>query len=108
MLSKGGSIFIAEQDGQPVGCCSLTPMEDHGFEIGKMVVDPSARGLGIGMRLLRTCEDTARRAKGDRLYLESGSAQIHAIALYGRFGFSHLPPQPTPYARADVWMEKRL
>lgn len=108
VLAKGGVILIAERDGAPVGCCSLMAMADGGFEVGKMAVDASALGFGIGQRLLVACEDAGRAAGAHRLYLETNTAQTHAIALYRRFGFVDLPPQPTPYARCNVWMEKRL
>ena len=108
ILSKGGAIFIAERDGQAVGCCSLMAMPDGGFEVGKMAVAADAQGLGLGRRLLDACEAHARAAGAPRLYLETNSAQTHAIALYRRFGFIDLSAQPTPYARCNVWMEKRL
>ena len=54
------------------------------------------------------CEAAAREAGVQRLYLETNSGLRTAIALYERFGFVHLPARPTPYARADVFMEKRL
>ena len=108
ILDKGGFIFIAERDGEPVGCCSLMAMADGGYEVGKMAVTEAARGLNLGWRLLEACETAARGAGASRLYLETNKAQTHAIALYRRFGFVDLPPQPTPYARCDVWMEKRL
>jgi putative acetyltransferase len=108
ILDKGGRIFIAERGGVPVGCCSLMTMADGGYEVGKMAVAEGARGLNLGWRLLDACEAEARSASAPRLYLETNRAQSHAIALYRRFGFVDLPPQPTPYARCDVWMEKRL
>ena len=108
ILAKGGHIFIAERDGAPVGCCSLMAMEDGGFEVGKMAVLEAARGLNLGHRLLEACEAAARAAGAPRLYLETNAAQTHAIALYRRFGFTDLPAQPSPYARCNVWMEKRF
>ncbi|MDP1914555.1 GNAT family N-acetyltransferase [Brevundimonas sp.] len=108
ILDKGGHIFIAEQDGQPVGCCSLMAMADGGYEVGKMAVTEGARGLNLGWRLLEACEAAARAGGAPRLYLETNAAQTHAIALYRRFGFHDLPAQPTPYARCNVWMEKPL
>ena len=108
ILSRGGVIFIAERGGQGVGCCSLMAMPDGGFEVGKMAVAADAQGLGLGRRLLEACEVHARASDAPRLYLETNSSQTHAIALYNRFGFVDLPPQPTPYARCNVWMEKRL
>jgi GNAT superfamily N-acetyltransferase len=108
ILDRGGHIFIAERDGAPVGCCSVMIMADGGFEVGKMAVTGSARGLNLGWRLLEACEAVARAAGASRLYLETNAAQNHAIALYRRFGFVDLPAQPTPYARCNVWMEKPL
>ncbi|WP_404414927.1 GNAT family N-acetyltransferase [Brevundimonas vesicularis] len=106
-LDKGGRIFIAEKDGEAVGCCAMVPTDD-GVEVCKMTVTPAARGLGLARRLLDACEAAARETGAARLYLETNSALQPAIALYEGAGFLHLPPRPTPYARADVFMEKRL
>lgn len=108
ILSKGGHIFFAERDGAPVGCCGLIAMADGGYEVTKMTIRPEARGGGLALRLLQACEAAARAAGAHRLYLETSSTLTAAQALYARYGFENLPPQPTPYARADVWMEKRL
>jgi len=106
-LDKGGRIFIAERDGEPVGCCAMVPTVDA-VEVCKMTVTPAARGLGLARRLLDACEAAAWQAGAARLYLETNSALKPAIALYESAGFMHLPPRPTPYARADVFMEKWL
>ncbi len=106
-LDKGGRIFIAQSNGQAVGCCAMVPTDD-GVEVCKMTVTPAARGLGLARRLLEVCEAAAREAGAARLYLETNSALKPAIALYESAGFLHLPPRPTPYARADVFMEKWL
>ena len=108
ILSRGGSIFIAERDGRAVGCCSLMAMDDGGYEVGKMAVDAAVQGRRLGERLLEACGAHARGSGAGRLYLETNAAQTHAIALYRRFGFTDLPAQPSPYARCNVWMEKRL
>ena len=108
ILSKGGHIFFAERDGVPVGCCGLIAMADGGYEVTKMTVRPEARGGGLALRLLEACEAAARDAGAHRLYLETSSTLGPALGLYARFGFVTLAPQPTPYARCDVWMEKRL
>ncbi|MBX3476151.1 MAG: GNAT family N-acetyltransferase [Brevundimonas sp.] len=108
ILAGGGRIFIAESDGRAVGCCALMAMADGGFELAKMCVSPAARGLGLGRALLDACEAEARAAGAPRLYLESASSLKAAGALYRSAGFVDLPPRPTPYARADVFMEKRL
>jgi ribosomal protein S18 acetylase RimI-like enzyme len=108
ILNAGGRIFIAERGGQAVGCCALMTMDDGGFEVAKMTVSPAARGLALGRRLLQACETAARAAGAPRLYLETSSTLKPAGALYRSFGFVDLPPRPSPYVRADVFMEKRL
>ncbi|AYG95504.1 N-acetyltransferase [Brevundimonas naejangsanensis] len=108
ILAPGGRIFFVERDGEAVGCCALMAMDDGGFEVAKMTVTPTARGLGLSRRLLEACEAAAREAWAPRLYLESSSTLAPALGLYKSFGFADLPPRETPYARADVFMEKRL
>ena len=113
ILDPGGLIFMAERASPSgergvVGCCALMAMDDGGYEVAKMTVSPAARGLGLGRRLLEACEAAARAAAAPRLYLETSSALKPAGALYRSFGFIDLPPRPSPYVRADVWMEKRL
>lgn len=108
ILDQGGRIFMAERDGEVIACCALMTMADGGFEVAKMTVTPAARGLGLSRRLLEACEAAARDAGAPRLYLETSSTLIPAGRLYRSFGFIDLPPRPTPYARADVFMEKRL
>ena len=106
-LAPGGRIFVVERDGAAVGCCALIRIAD-GFEVAKMTVTPAARGQGLARRLLEACEAAARQSGAVRLYLETNSSLRPAIALYESFGFVHLPARPTPYARADVFMEKRI
>lgn len=108
ILDPGGRIFLAERGGAIIGCCALMPMVDGGYEVAKMTVTPAARGLGVARRLLQACEEAARAAGAHRLYLETSASLKAARALYDGFGFVPLPPAPTPYARCDVWMEKRL
>jgi GNAT superfamily N-acetyltransferase len=108
IISKGGMIFIAERQGEPVGCAALLRMDDGGFELAKMAVAEDAKGGGIGRKLIQACIDAARAAGAHRVYLESNSALAPALSLYRSAGFVDLPPAPTPYARCDVWMELRL
>jgi putative acetyltransferase len=113
ILDQGGAIFIAEQvdaegGSEVIGCCALIPMADGGMEVAKMTVSPKARGARLGYRLLEACEARAREMGAHRLYLETSSTLAPALALYRRFGFLDLPPQPSPYVRADVWMERRF
>jgi putative acetyltransferase len=108
IISKDGMIFIAERQGEPVGCAALLRMNDGGFELAKMAVADHAKGGGIGRKLIDACIEAARVAGAHRVYLESNSALAPALSLYRSAGFEDLPPRPTPYARCDVWMELRF
>jgi len=106
IIDKGGQIFIALRDGVPVGCVALMRMADGGFEVAKMTVAEGLRGSGLGRRLMQRCIDAGAEAGATRLYLETSSHLAPALALYRAMGFRDLPPADTPYARADVFMER--
>lgn len=111
ILAKGGKIFMAEMDGQAIGCVALIAMADGGFEVAKMTVTETARGTGLGRALMQTCIDEAKVAGAHRLYLETNSGLAPAIGLYRAMGFTDLDPAVRPatdYARCDVWMERPL
>jgi putative acetyltransferase len=111
ILDRGGRIFFAIQNGQTVGCCALLLMNPGEFEVSKMAVAESSRGSGIGRRLLESTIEEARSAGATRLYLETNRKLTPAISLYESVGFQHLSPEritPSPYARADVYMELPL
>lgn len=108
ILAKGGRIFIAEQDGVAVGCCALLARGPGELEVGKMTVAETARRGGIGRQMLEKCIAEARRAGAERLYLETNRTLTPAIRLYEGMGFCHVPAErivPSPYARANVYME---
>jgi len=111
VIDKGGYVFFAMDQSQPVGCVALIPMEDGGFELAKMAVDEASQGKGHAKALMTACVDRGRAVGATRLYLESNSSLAPARALYRSFGFTDLPadrrPQ-SPYTRADVWMELPL
>lgn len=108
ILDKGGRIFMAVTDGEPVGCVALIRMADGGYEVAKMTVTEAARGSGLGKRLMERCIEAAREAGAPRLYLETNSSLAPALALYRAMGFRDLAPAETEYARCDVWMERPL
>ena len=110
ILTPGGQICIAELNGETIGCCALVAMEPGTLELAKMTVAETARGLGVGRKLLRFAIDTARRMGATRLYLESNTRAEAAVHLYEELGFQHLPgpAHDSKYARANVFMELEL
>jgi len=111
IIGEGGYIFMAVVDDLPVGCCALLPMQPGAFELAKMAVTESIRGRGIGRRVLEYAIDQARKLGASRLYLETNRTLANAIHLYESVGFQHVSPDqviPSPYARANVFMEMKI
>jgi ribosomal protein S18 acetylase RimI-like enzyme len=106
ILAKGGRIFMALDDGEPVGCVALMKMDDGGYEVAKMTVSEAVRGSGLGRRLMERCIEAGAEMGATRLYLETNSSLGPALGLYRAAGFRDLAPADTPYARADVFMER--
>jgi putative acetyltransferase len=100
--------LVARGDGKVLGCGSYVAYDGYG-EIKRMFVDPDARGLKIGVRLLETIERLAANAGLPLLRLETGIHQPEAIGLYRRFGYVEIEPfadySPDPLS---LFMEKRL
>lgn len=106
IIDRGGRVFMALKDGQPVGCAALLKMDDGGYEVAKMTVSETLRGSGLGRLLMQRCIDAGAELGATRLYLETNSSLGPAIGLYRAMGFRDLAPVETPYARADVFMER--
>lgn len=108
IVERGGQILFAIAGGEYAGCCALLAMGEGEFEVAKMAVAPGHQGKGIGRRVLRATVEEAKRMGAHRLYLETNHTLTPAIRLYESMGFRHLDPSeltPSPYARADVFME---
>jgi ribosomal protein S18 acetylase RimI-like enzyme len=109
ILDAGGRVFLAFDGDTAVGCCALTVHGPGEFEVAKMAVTESYRRAGIGRKLLENSIAEADAGGAKRLYLETNHVLTGAIRLYESAGFRHVPPEkvvPSPYARADVFMER--
>jgi DNA-binding MarR family transcriptional regulator/GNAT superfamily N-acetyltransferase len=100
-----GLLLLARLHDQPIGCAALKLHGDEPAEIKRMWVARSARGLGVGRRLLSEVEEHAR-ARGARvLRLETIHELTEATALYRSAGYREVAPfNGEPHA--DHWFEK--
>jgi len=101
-----GYFVLATLNGEPVGCGALKCHVACG-EIKRMWVAPSARGLGVGKRILLRLEDLARERRLPLLRLETNKTLTEAQSLYRGNGFREVPAfNSEPYAHH--WFEKSL
>lgn len=110
ILSKGGKIFVALYNGEPLGVCALIKMEDpvYDFEMAKMAVSPKAQGKNMGWLLGKAIILAAKDMGASKLYLESNTILKPAINLYHKLGFQKIIGRPTPYKRCNIQMELDL
>jgi DNA-binding MarR family transcriptional regulator/GNAT superfamily N-acetyltransferase len=102
-----GLILVATLRDEPVGCGALKFHDDAPTELKRMWVAPSARGLGIGRRILIELESEAARHGSRVLHLETNGSLTEAIALYRSSGYVEVDAfNDEPYAHH--WFEKRL
>jgi GNAT superfamily N-acetyltransferase len=102
-----GAWVVAYLDGRPVGCAGLKAVDHETAEIRRVFLDPSARGRGIGRRVLEEVERHARRLGYRRARLTTGNRQPEALALFRAAGYREIPPfNNDPFA--SYWMEKAL
>ncbi|QCI97803.1 GNAT family N-acetyltransferase [Agrobacterium larrymoorei] len=86
------SFFVARSEGRIVGCCALVEAGDGTAEIKRMFVDPEARGLRIGKRMMESLVDRANELGLHAIRLETGISQPEAIGLYRKAGFIEIEP----------------
>ena len=102
-----GLVLVARLRDEPVGCGALKLHDGDLAEIKCMWVAPTARGLGLGRRLLRELEASAGHRGATRARLETNRALTEAINLYRSAGYTEVAAfNDEPYA--DHWFEKRL
>lgn len=79
--------WIAEIDGRPVGCVLCVRRDAETAQLRVLLVEPDARGHGIGARLVDECVRFARRAGYRRIVLWTYDVLASARRIYQAAGF---------------------
>ena len=102
-----GLLLLASLRSEPVGCGALKLHGHEPAEIKRMWLAPSARGLGLGRRLLQELEIRAAASGSRAVRLETNLALTEAIAMYRSAGYVQVAAfNDEPYG--DLWFEKQL
>src|SRR5258708_16637830 len=91
--------WIAELDGEPAGCVFCMRKTDTTAQLRLLLVEPRARGMGLGGRLVAECVTFARRAGYTEIVLWTNDVLDAARRIYQRAGFQ-LPASPAHHSFA--------
>lgn len=82
-----GRIWIAERDGRLVGCTAIVLRDENRGQLRWVLVDQSARGLGLGKRLVNNALQFCRENGCKEVFLETTDGLPESQALYDALGF---------------------
>jgi DNA-binding MarR family transcriptional regulator/GNAT superfamily N-acetyltransferase len=102
-----GAFLIAYRHDEPIGCGAIKHRPGGPSHIKRMWVAESARGLGVGRRLLAELESLARSQHASAVRLDTNRTLAEGIAMYRSAGYAEVPAfNDEPFAHH--WFEKVL
>ena len=94
--------WIAEMEGRRVGCVFCVAADQSTAQLRILLVDPAARGHGLGAQLVDRCLDFARRAGYVQMKLWTNHPLAAARRIYLSRGFTLVEEEPHHSFGADL------
>jgi GNAT superfamily N-acetyltransferase len=107
LAPPNGIWLVAYLDRRAVGCGGPQRLDADTAEIRRLFLAASARGRGIGRRLLAELESHARRLGYERVQLTTGDGQPEALRMFQTADYREIPPF-TDGGFTRHWMQKSL
>lgn len=100
VLDAGGTgrIWLAERDERLVGCAAMILRDEEQGQLRWVLVDQSARGMGLGKDLVNRALDYARDHGCSRVFLETTDGLSESQSLYDALGFEVISD-----VREELW-----
>ena len=97
-----GRIWLVERAGDLLGCSAIVLRGEGVAQLRWVVVAPSARGQGLGSKLMGRTLDYARDQNSKAVILETTDGLPESLALYEKLGF-----RVTSNSIEELWDGKR-
>ncbi len=100
--SPRNRLWMVERNGELVGCVAIVGVSEAAAQLRWYLVDPSARGQGLGRWLLQEAVQFARGCGYGSLFLWTVSSLTVAARLYQAVGFRRVEQRPGQCWGVDV------
>lgn len=107
LVPPTGELLLVSLDEEPVAIGGVRDLETAVAEVKSMYLAPSARGRGLGRRLLMRLESIAAEHGCRAVRLDTANHMTAAIALYRDLGYREVPAY-NDGPNADLWFERPL
>ena len=100
-------IWIAEQNGEFAGCIGIVEVEKKNVQLRWLLVEPSARGNGLGQKLMYELLEYCNNKSYDLIFLWTVNKLPAARKLYELFAFQLVEENPESILWGQLLKEQR-